>query len=260
MRSGRCAVAHSLAYLIYTSGSTGRPKGVAVTHLGLGNLAAALRRECALTPADRILQFASPSFDVSISELAMALAAGASLHLAPAGELMPGPALDRLLRERRISVTFLPPSALGAMPDPDLPDLRALLVGGEACPLPWAERWARGRRLWNAYGPTEGTVYATLGELAPGAGVLALGRPLAGARAHLLDRRLAPVPAGVPGHLHLGGVGLARGYFGRPELTAAAFVPDPFDGEVGFGFDPIAASRGLAFDPLAASRGSHSIR
>ncbi len=220
--------ADALAYLIYTSGSTGRPKGVAVSHRGIGNLAAALVAEHAMTAADRVLQFASPSFDVSLSEVAMALAAGAALHLAPAAELMPGPALDRLLRERRITVTFLPPSALGAMPDPDLPDLRALLVGGEPCPLPWAERWARGRRLWNAYGPTEGTVYETLGELLPGDRAFALGRPLAGTRAYLLDRRLQPVPAGVPGHLHIGGVGLARGYFRRPELTAEAFVPDPF--------------------------------
>ncbi len=225
--------AASLAYILYTSGSTGRPKGVALTHRGIGNLAAALRRDCGLTAADRILQFAAPSFDVSISEIAMALAAGASLHLAPAAELLPGAALDRLLRERRITVTFLPPSAVGAMPDDDLPTLRALLVGGEPCPLDWAERWARHRRLWNAYGPTEGTVYAMVGEHTPGSAPFALGRPLAGTRAYLLDHRMEPVPLGVPGHLHLGGVGLARGYLGRPELTAEAFVPDPFGGSPG---------------------------
>ena len=228
----------ALAYVIYTSGSTGRPKGVLVPHRGLVNLALAQARLFRVTPQSRILQFASPAFDAAISEVAMALATGAALHLAPRQAMLPGPELMELLRRREISVVTLPPSALAALPDPQenpLPSLRSLVVAGEACPPALAARWAAGRRLVNAYGPTETTVCATAGEVSgsDASRPLSLGAPLENLRAVLLDPHGMPVPLGVPGELYVGGVALARGYLDRPDLTAERFVPDPLSGEPG---------------------------
>ena len=223
----------NLAYVIYTSGSTGLPKGVGVTHRGFANLASDLVRRFGLGGGDRVLQFMSPSFDVSASEIAMALTSGAALHLASRAELMPGPPLAALLAERRITVVSLTPSLLAVMPPPVFPDLRLLNIGGEPCPLDLAERWAPGRRLLTAYGPTETTVAATAGEILPGGRRPDLGRPLTNVRVHLLDSGLRTVPLGVPGELWIGGVGLARGYLGRPGLTAERFVPDPLAAEPG---------------------------
>ncbi|HVT17881.1 MAG TPA: non-ribosomal peptide synthase/polyketide synthase [Thermoanaerobaculia bacterium] len=217
-----------LAYVLYTSGSTGRPKGVLITHRGLGNLAAEQARRFALGPGSRILQFAPASFDAAISEVAMAARAGALLVLAAQEEILPGPALLRLLAARQISAVTLPPSALAALPPGALPALRTLVVAGESCPPELADRWAAGRRLIDAYGPTEATVCATAGQHLAGSRIVSLGRPLADVQTHLLDAGFEPAPAGVPAELCIGGVGLARGYLGRPELTAASFVPDPF--------------------------------
>jgi amino acid adenylation domain-containing protein len=222
-----------LAYMIYTSGSTGRPKGVMVPHRGLGNLAVAQERLFAMGPDSRVLQFSSPSFDASISELAVTLAAGATLCFADREALLPGPELLGVLRELEITVVTLPPSALAAMPQEELPALRTLVVAGEACPFALAARWGQGRRLINAYGPTETTVCAGAAALAAASGRLPLGRSLAGLQLYLLDRSLNPVPAGVVGEICIAGIGLARGYLGRPELTAEVFLPDPFGPETG---------------------------
>jgi len=230
-----------LAYVIFTSGSTGRPKGVLVAHDGLCNLAHAQIRFFGVAPGDRVLQFASPGFDASVSEIWMALLAGAELHLAEARSLVPGPELLSLLRERRITHLTISPSLLAALAveQMDLPDLTALVMAGEACPPDLAQRWRRtGRRLFNAYGPTEGTVCATMAHLDKGnfgndgedGGLVPIGRPIPGARIVLLDRHLAPVPAGMPGEICLGGAGLARGYLGQPGLTAERFRPDPASG------------------------------
>jgi amino acid adenylation domain-containing protein len=223
-----------LAYLLYTSGSTGRPKAVMVPHRGIANLAAAQSAAFGLGPDDRILQFASPTFDASVSELAMAAWSGAALGFAGRDEILPGPPLAALIRERRITCVTLPPSSLAALAalgdDTSLP-VRVLIVAGEACPTALAERWAAGRALFNAYGPTEATVCATI-EPFRNEGELALGRPIANVRVRLLDRESRPVPIGMPGEICLGGPGLARGYHGRPDLTAERFVPDPF-GEPG---------------------------
>jgi amino acid adenylation domain-containing protein/non-ribosomal peptide synthase protein (TIGR01720 family) len=229
-----------LAYVIYTSGSTGRPKAVMVPHRGLGNLAREQARAFRVAPGSRVLQFASLSFDASISEIAMALTSGATLHLAGRGALLPGAELIELLRDERITTVTLPPSALAALPAAELPDLHTLVVAGEACPPEVARRWGQGRRLVNAYGPTEATVCGTLGGVGATAGDaprLSIGRPIGGARLYLLERELErglePVPLGVRGEVYLGGIGLARGYWGRPELTAAAFLPHPFGAEPG---------------------------
>ncbi|HYO16637.1 MAG TPA: non-ribosomal peptide synthase/polyketide synthase [Thermoanaerobaculia bacterium] len=231
------ATLDNLAYVIYTSGSTGRPKGVGVTHRGLLNLCAAQIRTYATGPQDRVLQFASPSFDASVAEITIALRVGAELHLASREEMLPGPSLLALLRDRGITNVTLPPRALAVLPalgETDLPELRTLLVAGEACPVELARSWSGGaadRRVFNAYGPTEATVWATV-ELFEDGRRLTIGRPIANTRVHLLDRHLEEVPVGVPGEVFLAGDGLARGYLGRPDLTAGRFVPDPF-GEPG---------------------------
>jgi len=213
----------TLAYVIYTSGSTGRPKGVLVPHSGLAHLAAHLDLFAA-GPGSRVLLFASPGFDASLLDLALALGTGATLCVAPGREL---PGLGRLLRERRITHLHLPPSALAALGDGGPPPgLEAVILGGEPIPAPLAARWGAGRRLWNDYGPTESTVFVTVDEL--GIERLTLGRPIANVEVHLVDRDLQPVPIGVPGEICLGGVGLARGYLGLPGLTAERFVPHPF--------------------------------
>ncbi|HVR99015.1 MAG TPA: amino acid adenylation domain-containing protein, partial [Thermoanaerobaculia bacterium] len=224
-----------LAYVIYTSGSTGRPKGVLVSHRGLRNLSAEQARLFDLTPADRVLQFSSPGFDASVWEVLMALGAGARLCLAPQAELLPGPALLGRLRDSEVTSATLTPSTLAALPYAELPALRTLVVAGEACPVEIADLWAAGRRLVNAYGPTEATVCATAETPhQPGAGRMTLGRPLANTEVHLSGREMDLVPAGVAGEMLLGGVGLARGYLGRPDLTADRFRPDhPCPGEAG---------------------------
>jgi len=224
----------NLAYAIYTSGSTGRPKGVVLAHRGLLNMGQAQAHAFALDAADRVLQFASLSFDASIFEVVMSFTAGGTLYLAPREELMPGDSLLGLLRRHRITIVTLPPSALALLPDADLPDLTRIVVAGEAWGAELVGRWARGgRRLFNAYGPSEATVWSSVAECRDPKRKPDIGRPIENVRLYVLDRRLQPVPAGVVGELHIGGVGLARGYLNRPELTAERFIPDPFSGEPG---------------------------
>ncbi|MEV7630710.1 amino acid adenylation domain-containing protein, partial [Actinoplanes sp. NPDC089786] len=218
----------SAAYVIYTSGSTGVPKGVVVAHLGLTALASAQIRRFGVDASARVLQLSSPSFDAMMMELTMAFGAGAELVIAPAGP-MAGAELGELLARERITHTLIPPSVLATVPETDLPDLRTLAVGGEACPPALVERWAVGRRMVNAYGLTEATVVSTLSDDLE-AGRVPIGRPIAGTRAYVLDERLRPVPPGVPGELYVGGVGVALGYLDRPGLTAERFVADPFGG------------------------------
>ncbi|MCX4825447.1 amino acid adenylation domain-containing protein [Streptomyces sp. NBC_01142] len=231
------------AYVIHTSGSTGRPKGVLVPHTGIGPMAAGLAARSALGAGSRLLQFASPSFDAAVAEVAMCLLTGATLVLAPAERLTLGPPLVDLVEQQRITHLLLVPSALAALSDQDvLPADVTLILAGEALPAELAARWSGGRRLVNAYGPTEVTVCATTSVPASGpdsgrdsgrdSGVPPIGRPLAGTRVYVLDERLRPVPPGVPGELYVAGSGVARGYQGRPGLTAERFVADPY-GEPG---------------------------
>jgi amino acid adenylation domain-containing protein len=221
----------SLAYVIYTSGSTGQPKGVLVTHRGLGNLAQAMNRVFGVTVGSRLLQFASLSFDASMTDFAMTLTAGATLVLAPPQVLLAGPALAELLRQQAINIVTLPPSVLAGMPTDDLPELHTVAAAGEACPAEIVARWAPGRRFINAYGPTENTVCSSMAECRPDGSKPSIGPPMDNVRAYVLDSRQQLLPAGVPGELYLGGVGLARGYHNRPELTAEKFVANPFGAE-----------------------------
>lgn len=217
-----------LAYVIYTSGSTGRPKGVMVEHRGLVNLAAAQAECFGVEAASRVLQFASPNFDAFISEVAMAIQAGASLHLAATTAMTPGPPLAETLRTRAITHVTLPPSALSVMLPADLPSDLTLIVAGEACPHEIVSQWAPGRPFFNAYGPTETTVCATVEQCHDEAAAPPIGRPIANTRVYLLAAQMMPVPVGAIGEIHVGGLGVARGYHRRPELTAERFVASPF--------------------------------
>ncbi len=217
-----------LAYAIYTSGSTGEPKGVLLAHRGLSDLGEIQRGLFRTGEGDRVLQFASFSFDASVWELAMAFAAGAALCLAGDRELEPGAPLSGLLAARRITHVTLPPTALHLMSPGDLPGLGTAISAGEACPAETASAWAAGRCFWNAYGPTETTVCATARRCEVGEEIVTIGRPLPGFSVHVLDAAQELVPMGVAGELAIGGPGLARGYHGRPDLTAARFIPSPF--------------------------------
>ncbi|HEY6187189.1 MAG TPA: amino acid adenylation domain-containing protein, partial [Pyrinomonadaceae bacterium] len=203
----------NLAYLIYTSGSTGRPKAVLLSHRGLSNLALSQAAAFAVSPLSRVLQFASPSFDASVSEVFMALTSGAALSLGTADSLFSASNLLELLRHQRITTVTLPPALLSVLPDADLPELSVLIAAGESCPPEVLQRWGAGRRFFNAYGPTETTVCATLGECdAESTQIPPIGRPLANMRVYVLDNEMGVVAAGVTGELYVSGVGLARGY------------------------------------------------
>jgi len=223
----------NLAYVIYTSGSTGQPKGVLLSHEGLCNVVQAQIRLLGVRPEDRVLQFASLSFDAAIFEIVMALATGATLYLASREELLPGPALNRLLREMAITTVTLPPSALAVMPHEELPSLRNIIVAGERCSADLAQRWANSRRLFNAYGPTETTIWATVFECRNADTEPPIGRPIDNTKVYLLDASLQPVPIGGLGEICIGGAGVARGYLNNPKWTAERFIPDPFGGGTG---------------------------
>ncbi|HYH78578.1 MAG TPA: amino acid adenylation domain-containing protein, partial [Longimicrobium sp.] len=222
-----------LAYVIHTSGSTGTPKGVMVPHRGVPNLAYAQARRFGIDGTSRVLQFASLSFDAAVAELFDALLAGATLVMASREELLPGPGLLETLRRGRVTVATLPPSVLAMLPPDDLPALRTVVSAGEAVDAATVERWSGGRAFVNAYGPTETTVCAATARCEADGHAPAIGRALENVRVYVLDAVGRPAPVGVPGELYVGGVGVARGYLGRPGLTAEKFVPDPFGGETG---------------------------
>ncbi|TWP53632.1 amino acid adenylation domain-containing protein [Lentzea tibetensis] len=215
------------AYVIYTSGSTGRPKGVVVPHTGLASLSAAATDHFVITPADRVLEYSSPSFDVSVLELCMSLPAGAALVVPPPGTLL-GEQLADVLADHAVTIAEIPPAALATVPKTPLPDLRTLIVGGDVCTADLAARWAPGLRMINGYGPTEFTVSTTWSGPLTGVETPPIGRPIWNTRVYVVDSALQPVPVGVPGELYIAGTGLARGYLNRPGLTADRFVANPF--------------------------------
>jgi amino acid adenylation domain-containing protein len=224
----------NLAYAIYTSGSTGRPKGVLLHHRGLTNLVLDKAGAYAVPEDSRVLQFASLSFDVSVWEIFETFLSGATLVIATAESLMPVTPLLNLLREQRITRLCLPPTVLAILPSSDLPNLRTVITAGEACSAEVAANWSSPERHFlNAYGPTEITVLATKSEPLDGSCKPPIGKPVANMECYVLDANLQPVPIGVVGELYVGGVGVARGYLGRPELTAERFVPHPFSQEPG---------------------------
>uniref|UniRef100_UPI00117E8CE2 non-ribosomal peptide synthetase n=1 Tax=Streptomyces sp. ms184 TaxID=1827974 RepID=UPI00117E8CE2 len=214
------------AYVIFTSGSTGRPKGVITPHRGLTALATAQAERLGIDDGSRVLQLASPSFDASVMETLMALATGATLVVPEPGPLA-GPLLGETIARRGVSHALIPPTALTGLEPDGLDCLRTLIVGGEACTAPLTARWAPGRRMVNAYGPTEATACVTMSApLGPGS-TPPIGTPLHGVRAHVLDTLLRPVPPGATGELYVAGPGIAQGYLDRPRLTAERFTAEP---------------------------------
>ncbi len=219
----------SLAYAIYTSGSTGKPKAALLEHAGLCNLVRAQRSLFDIQPGMRVLQFAPLSFDAWVWEFIMAVCNGATLCI-PNDRARTGGDLAEYIDAQRVDVALLPPSVLNTLPpDAELASLSVLFSGGEACRAESAERWARGRTFFNAYGPTEATVVATVHRCEEHANEEPpIGRPIDNVRTYVLDAAGQPVPPGVEGELFVGGAGVARGYHRRPDLDAAYFLPDPF--------------------------------
>ena len=218
------------AYVIYTSGSTGQPKGVTVTHTGVSSLLNTQLDRLGVTAASRILQMASPSFDAAFWEMCMALLSGACLVLSHPDNLLPGPALTALAADRGISHLTLPPSVLAALtPDEAALPGATLVLAGEAATPSLVRQWATGRTVIDAYGPTETTVCATMTDALTGTErTIPIGTPIHNADVYVLDESLRLVPRGTTGELYVTGPALARGYLGRPDLTAARFVADPF--------------------------------
>ncbi|MDX3522010.1 non-ribosomal peptide synthetase [Streptomyces scabiei] len=217
------------AYIIHTSGSTGTPKGVVVTHAGLPNFAHGYGGPLHVDENSRVLQFSSISFDAAMSEIIPALTSGAALVVASAEDLSPGEPLARTVTEAAVTHLCVPPSVLEtqAVTAP-LPDsLRTLITAGERCSAATVAQWSPGRHMINAYGPTEYTVCVSMTGPLQGDAHPSIGRPISNTRVYVLDQHLQPVPHGVIGELYVAGHGLARGYAGRPGLTAGRFVADP---------------------------------
>ncbi|HEY1967298.1 MAG TPA: amino acid adenylation domain-containing protein, partial [Pseudonocardia sp.] len=214
------------AYLIYTSGTTGTPKAVVVEHAASAHFLVTQIEEFGIGVRDRVLQQASISFDVAVWELGVALLSGATLVVPETP--VAGEELAEVLRSRRITHAAVSPSALGSVRPGSFPDLAVLICGSEPCPRELVTHWSRGRWMVNAYGPTESTVCTSMTGPLTGPGSPPIGRPIANTRVYLLDQLLRPVPVGAVGELYVAGAGLARGYLGRPGLTASRFVACPF--------------------------------
>ncbi|MGE7440131.1 amino acid adenylation domain-containing protein, partial [Kitasatospora sp. NPDC001175] len=216
------------AYVIYTSGSTGRPKGVTVTHTGIPSLTTTHQTRFGLGPHSRVLQFASPSFDAAFWELTMGLLSGGTLVITDRDHLMPGEPLATTLASQHITHAMLPPVALAATePNPHTHGT-TLISGGEALTATQVERWSTNHQLFNAYGPTESTVAITFTTNLTQPTTPPIGTPITNTRIYILDEHLNPVPPGTPGELYTTGPGLARGYLGRPALTAERFTANPY--------------------------------
>ncbi|QCQ93711.1 non-ribosomal peptide synthetase [Rhodococcus sp. SGAir0479] len=218
------------AYVIYTSGSTGRPKGAVLSHDGIMSLVATAEDRMRLRTGSVVMQFASVGFDVAVFELSMALCTGSTLVIVPEEARGAGPELTDFMHERQVTHAILPPSLMAALPPGCLvPEGCTVLVGTETVPPDLIGRWAQRLNLLAAYGLTEATVNNTLWQAQPGwSQAVPIGIPDPNEQAYVLDDRLQPVPPGVAGELYIAGRGLARGYLGRPALTAGRFVANPF--------------------------------
>ncbi|MDV6260034.1 non-ribosomal peptide synthetase [Rhodococcoides yunnanense] len=221
----------SVAYVVYTSGSTGVPKGVRVTHRGIANLVESQRDLFGVEPGSRVLQFASPSFDASIFETLMAVGAGAAVVIVPS-EVHGGRELEALIDRHQVTHACLTPTVLQVTDADAVPSLRVVVMAGEAANSALLQRWSRQRSVFNAYGPTEGTVMSTCTtdqrEWGSAKVPVTIGGPTLGFDTVVLDARLRPVGNNVVGELYLGGAGLAEGYVGQSGTTASSFVANPF--------------------------------
>lgn len=217
-----------LAYVIYTSGTTGNPKGVMVEHNSVVNTISGLQN---IYPIDnqnkKISCFTSFVFDVSVSEIFSSLLRGGELHLFSEEVKRSPELLAEYINQKQLSFVYLPPAILSVLPKIDYPSVKCIIFAGEPCEKNVGLYWLTKHPLFNYYGPTETTIYAT-GKQVEQRNINEIGKPLQNLQAYILDKELSPVPTGVIAELYIGGVGLARGYFNRPDLTAERFINNPF--------------------------------
>ena len=220
-----------LVYVLYTSGSTGRPKGVALEHRNVVNFLLSMQQEPRLVAEDRLLAVTTLSFDIAGLELYLPLITGATVVLAAADQTADGDSLRALIDEHAITVMQATPATWRLLIESGWNGTSTFkaLCGGEALPQDLARQLlTRCGALWNMYGPTETAVWSTCFRVSDPTMPVLIGRPIANTRVYVLDKSSRPAPTGVPGELHIAGAGVARGYLGRPELTAERFLSDPF--------------------------------
>ncbi len=220
------------AYLIYTSGSTGTPKAIVISHRNICHFLRSGNALYGIDADDIVFQGASVAFDLSMEEIWTPYLAGATLFVASPEMMGDAEKLPELLSEAGVTVIDTVPTLLGILPA-DVPSLKLILLGGEALPPAIVQKWSKpGRRILNTYGPTEATVVATAAEVTPGE-IVTIGRPIPNYTAYIVNEAMEVVGPGEQGELLIGGPGVARGYHGRPELTAEKFISNPFGAPFG---------------------------
>ncbi len=222
---------NNLAYIIFTSGSTGKPKGVMIEHIGISNLKTFFKNKFGVTHTDRIIQFASISFDASVWESFMALLTGASLYIVPSHVINDFDNFTNFLNVNNITIITLPPTYLLNLDPNKINCLRKLIVAGSASNYDLFTKWKDKTSYINAYGPTESTICATFWDSSIDTryeNKVPIGTPVNNFKAYILDKNNSLLPLGVPGNLCISGDGLARSYLNRPDISREKFVPDPF--------------------------------
>lgn len=230
----RFAAPHDVAYVMYTSGSTGKPKGVQIEHRSLANLLYAMSDEPGLRSSDVLIAVTTIAFDMACVELFLPIVNGARIVIAGQAATTDAAALIELMKRHGATVLQATPATWQMLLEAgwDGQPVRKKLCGGEALPRRLAERLlGLGGELWNLYGPTETTIYSSALRVRAGDGPVPIGPPMANTQFYVVDAQGELTPPGVPGELYIGGVGVARGYFARPELTAERFVDDRFSGD-----------------------------
>ena len=219
---------NSLAYIIYTSGTTGQPKGVLIEHKSVVNLIKNQEKLFQIKSGTKILQFFSLNFDGSVWEIFPSLSLGVTLYLISTETQLNPLQLNQFIRDNSIEILTIPPSVLAIFSDDELPDLKIIAVGGEACGKKLADKWNQKQKtFFNAYGPTEATVCATTAKIGY-QDEITIGHPISNSQVYILDSYLQPLPIGAKGEIYIGGNGLARGYLNNEKLTAEKFIDNPF--------------------------------